>query len=79
MSERLLVSYHPTFLEHDTGFGHPERADRLRAIRESLLGDPPPDLEWTTPEAAPAAAVLRVHQPEYLELLERARGRWRRV
>jgi acetoin utilization deacetylase AcuC-like enzyme len=75
MSERLLASYHPTFLDHDTGSGHPESADRLRAIRESLLGDPPQGLEWATPETAPAAALLRVHRPEYLELLERLRGR----
>lgn len=31
----LLVS-HPCFLEHDTGFGHPERSDRIRAIDKVL-------------------------------------------
>lgn len=27
---------HPAFVEHDTGFGHPERADRMRAIDKVL-------------------------------------------
>lgn len=31
----LLIS-HPSFLEHDTGPGHPERADRLRAVEKVL-------------------------------------------
>lgn len=31
-----LLYTHPSFLEHDTGFGHPESADRLRSIDASL-------------------------------------------
>ena len=31
----LLIT-HPAFLAHDTGPGHPERADRLRAIDKVL-------------------------------------------
>jgi acetoin utilization deacetylase AcuC-like enzyme len=31
-----LLLTHPCFLDHDTGFGHPERADRLRAIDRLL-------------------------------------------
>lgn len=31
----LLIS-HPSFLEHDTGIGHPERPDRMRAINRVL-------------------------------------------
>lgn len=27
---------HPSFLEHDTGYGHPERPDRMRAIDKAL-------------------------------------------
>ena len=27
-----LFLTHPCFVEHDTGYGHPERADRMRAI-----------------------------------------------
>lgn len=32
----LLIT-HPSFVDHDTGFGHPERPDRMRAI-DSVLG-----------------------------------------
>ena len=31
----LLVT-HPSFTDHDTGFGHPERPDRMRAIDKVL-------------------------------------------
>ncbi len=31
-----LLLTHPACLEHDTGYGHPERADRLRAIDDAL-------------------------------------------
>jgi len=34
----LLVT-HPCFLEHDTGPGHPERPDRMRAIDKALAHD----------------------------------------
>lgn len=34
----LLIS-HPSFLNHDTGDGHPERADRMRAIDKILTHD----------------------------------------
>jgi acetoin utilization deacetylase AcuC-like enzyme len=35
MAAPLLFS-HPSSLEHDTGYGHPERADRIRAIEAEL-------------------------------------------
>ncbi len=34
----LLIS-HPAFIDHDTGAGHPERADRMRAIDKALSDD----------------------------------------
>jgi acetoin utilization deacetylase AcuC-like enzyme len=34
----LLIT-HPCFLEHDTGLGHPERPDRMRAIDKVLSHD----------------------------------------
>jgi acetoin utilization deacetylase AcuC-like enzyme len=58
---------HESSLEHDTGFGHPERADRIRAIEGELDGR-----EWLGWERveAPAATeeqLLRVHPAEYLQ------------
>ncbi len=31
-----LLLTHPAFVQHDTGPGHPERADRMRAIDKVL-------------------------------------------
>jgi acetoin utilization deacetylase AcuC-like enzyme len=58
---------HPASLDHETGFGHPERADRIRAI-EALL-ESRDWLGWE-PVEAPAATeeqLLRVHPREYVE------------
>jgi acetoin utilization deacetylase AcuC-like enzyme len=58
---------HASSLEHDTGFGHPERADRIRAIEAEL--DARDWLGWDRVEA-PAATeeqLLRVHPREYVE------------
>ena len=57
---------HPASLEHDTGHGHPERADRIRAIEAELESR-----EWLgwEPREAPAATeeqLLRVHPAEYV-------------
>jgi acetoin utilization deacetylase AcuC-like enzyme len=58
---------HPASLGHDTGHGHPERADRIRAI-EALL-ESRDWLGWE-PVEAPAATdeqLLRVHPREYVD------------
>jgi acetoin utilization deacetylase AcuC-like enzyme len=60
---------HPASLEHDTGFGHPERADRIRAVEAEL--EARDWLGWE-PLEAPAATeeqLLRVHPREYVELV----------
>ena len=60
---------HPASLEHDTGFGHPERADRIRAVEAEL--EARGWLGWE-PLEAPAATeeqLLRVHPREYVELV----------
>src|SRR5215212_1428487 len=58
---------HPSSLEHDTGSGHPERPDRIRAIRAEL--DRHGDFGWERREA-PAATeeqLLAVHPREHVE------------
>jgi acetoin utilization deacetylase AcuC-like enzyme len=57
---------HPASLEHDTGQGHPERPDRIRAIEAELESR-----EWLgwDPREAPAATeeqLLRVHPAQYV-------------
>jgi acetoin utilization deacetylase AcuC-like enzyme len=58
--------------DHDTGRGHPERAARLDAalegVRRAALGD---DLAMLAPRAATRVELERVHDPAYIDALER--------
>jgi acetoin utilization deacetylase AcuC-like enzyme len=65
--------YDPIYLKHDTGAGHPERAERLTAIVDRLeqkgllqhltrLKAAPASLEWIT----------TVHAPEYVERVRKS-------
>jgi len=60
---------HPAFLDHDTGPGHPERADRLRAVWNALEG---PDFaalqRFQAPEASDADLALG-HPAAYVQAL----------
>ena len=49
-----LLLTHPVFLEHDTGPGHPERPDRMRAIDKVLAHE-----IFQTPMLAREEAPLR--------------------
>jgi len=61
------------FLDHDTGRGHPERPDRLRAVvkrlKEAGIWD---KLEHPAFDPAERASIERVHTPAYIERLEQA-------
>ena len=61
-----LLFSHPASLLHDTGFGHPERADRIRAI-ESLLAERE-WLGWERRESPPAVEeqLLAVHPESHV-------------
>lgn len=58
---------HPLFLEHDTGPGHPEKSDRLRAIETHLrkvgLWD---ELAHLPFEAALESDIARCHLPAHI-------------
>lgn len=61
------VVWHPSSLDHDTGPGHPERPERLRAILEELKTPPlATDIVWHEADPAPEAALTRVHSARYL-------------
>ncbi|WP_447979642.1 histone deacetylase family protein [Candidatus Nitrospira bockiana] len=69
---RTGFMYHPAFLEHDMGVGHPESPARLRAIVSRLQDNGL--VERLVPiQAVPVADewILRVHAPSYLEMLKR--------
>ncbi|MBA3261617.1 MAG: histone deacetylase [Thermoleophilaceae bacterium] len=66
---------HPSSLEHETGIGHPERADRIRAVdaelqRRDWLG-------YERREAPPATLdqLLAVHPREYVEAVRETSAR----
>jgi len=63
--------YHPDFLLHDTGPGHPERSQRLIAITEALKAERARGNVPLRPDFAPATLeqLSRVHDLNYLEFL----------
>ncbi|MEM6458675.1 MAG: histone deacetylase [Planctomycetota bacterium] len=59
--------YHDRFLDHDTGPGHPERPDRLRAVVDGLRRDGTWDrLKHLGFEPAAASVLERLHSPGYV-------------
>jgi acetoin utilization deacetylase AcuC-like enzyme len=66
----------PLFFEHRASGPHPERPERLSAAREALATA---DIALPRQELPPRDASLdelsRVHEPGYLEALERAQGK----
>jgi acetoin utilization deacetylase AcuC-like enzyme len=65
-----LLLTHPACLEHDTGVGHPERADRLRAIDAALAV---PAFKGLKREKAPRAElsqIERLHPKAYVEMVQ---------
>jgi acetoin utilization deacetylase AcuC-like enzyme len=62
-----LLLTHPACLEHDTGFGHPERADRLRAIDDALSSDTFKDLKREEAPRADLSQIERLHPQAYVE------------
>lgn len=76
MSTGLI--YHSDYLTHDTGPGHPERPERLRAIMDRLAAAPMSDqsslLDRLLPiEPRPASVdwLTTVHPREYVDAVQR--------
>lgn len=66
-----LYLTHPCFLDHETGPGHPERPDRLRAIRNTLSTEEFADLIREEAPAATEDAVARAHPQSYIDALRK--------
>lgn len=75
MSRKVGLVWDSTFLEHDAGYGHPERPERLIAIREVMsergLWD---RLEHVPTREAGLEELLRNHDPHYIEKVLDSRG-----
>jgi acetoin utilization deacetylase AcuC-like enzyme len=61
-----LYITHPVFLEHETPAGHPERADRLRAIEAELAKPEFTALKREQAARAPVEACELAHTPYYI-------------
>jgi|TARA_B100001750_G_scaffold240561_1_gene250563 acetoin utilization deacetylase AcuC-like enzyme len=64
---KSIVYFHPVFLDHDTGFGHPESPDRVKAILNELRKEEFRDLIWKEPKAATKSQVSLVHLASYVD------------
>jgi acetoin utilization deacetylase AcuC-like enzyme len=67
----LLLS-HPDCLKHDTGQGHPERPDRLRAVADALSDERFGALQRLDAPLADLAAIERLHPRAYVEAIRAA-------
>jgi acetoin utilization deacetylase AcuC-like enzyme len=66
----------PAFRQHDAGAGHPERPERVEAVRRGIShGVLEPRLEMLSPRPATSAEILRVHTPGHLALVASTEGR----
>ena len=62
--------YHPAFLEHDMGPGHPESPNRLRAIMQRLEeSGTATQLTRLQPRRAEDEWITQIHTPNYVALL----------
>lgn len=68
---RVGFLFHPAFLDHEMGPGHPESPDRLRAIRSHLQATKTLDrLTLLEPQPASKDWISLVHSKSYIDALE---------
>ena len=67
----LDVVFDPSYAQHVTGAGHPERAERLAAFVSGLESGGVSRSAFVAPRAAGVAALAAVHDPSYVALVER--------
>ncbi|MCW5729930.1 MAG: histone deacetylase family protein [Alphaproteobacteria bacterium] len=61
-----MLFYHAACLRHDTGLGHPERPERLRAVMHRLEAEEFAHLDRRDAPRASEQQLLRVHDPDYI-------------
>jgi acetoin utilization deacetylase AcuC-like enzyme len=63
--------YHDKFLSHDTGIGHPEKPDRLKAITSYLIKTGVwQKLHHLMIDSAPIEIISKVHNPYHIKLVK---------
>ncbi len=69
---RTGLVYHPAYLEHDMGPGHPESPNRLRAIMQRLEeSGTAAQLTRIEPRRAEDEWITQIHSPNYVAALNR--------
>lgn len=69
-----VYTTHPRYVDHDMP-GHPEYAERIRAVWRSLDENGlAARMRLVEPTAATLEQILTVHTPEYVDLLQRVSG-----
>jgi acetoin utilization deacetylase AcuC-like enzyme len=80
MPSKTGFVYHDAFLDHDTGAGHAERPDRLRAITARLkAGGTWQRLQHLLIDAAEEEQILAVHSREHLRFVRESVARGTRL
>ncbi len=65
-----LYITHESFLDHDTGDWHPERADRMRAVDRALSDEKFQNLYREEAPKATREQIVRAHPERYFDFLE---------
>ena len=76
------IFYHPDFLKHDMGFGHPESPKRLSTVMEFLTARRVFDnahISLLEPSAITQNDLERVHPKDYIDLIHNASDREARL
>jgi len=67
---QVVVASHPSSLEHDTGAGHPERPERVHAVRRGVEGSGLDIKNIESPEIRRSELAV-VHDASYIEMIEK--------
>ncbi len=75
--KQLTIIYSDKFLEHQTGYGHPERPARLTAVVEALKQVPWQErLQWRSPtDRNPLPYIQQIHTPEHIARIREVSSR----
>lgn len=68
------IIHHPIYEKHDTGFGHPETAQRYRVVMDALQGDEKlwSQLKEITPDRASQGLIQAAHTKDHFKRVEGA-------
>jgi acetoin utilization deacetylase AcuC-like enzyme len=69
MSSEILIYSHPECLLHDTGAGHPERADRVKCILAHLRDIDVKELHYREAPKATTQQLSSTHHPHYIRFI----------